>query len=56
MSRVGIVVDLPEGNKGVVIFASHEAADRWRDVADDKGIETYGILPVVSRVDALLPG
>lgn len=52
--RVGILVDTPEGGTAVVLFASVEAADKWRDVAEDRGVTTRGMVPVISRVDGLL--
>jgi hypothetical protein len=51
---MALVIDTPEGNQGVVIFASFAALNKWREVAEEKGINTYGALEVVSRVDALL--
>jgi hypothetical protein len=53
-SRVAVIIDRPGGTWGVVIFASRAAAEKWRDVAEEKGVETRGIVDVVSRVDALL--
>lgn len=52
--RVALIVARPQGNRGVVVFASRDAAYRWREVAEDKGVETFGCVEVVSRVDALL--
>jgi hypothetical protein len=53
--QVGLLVEIEEGNQAIVLFASHEAADRWRDAFEDR-IQTYGILPVRNRNDVVFGG
>lgn len=49
-----ILTSLPQDDTAVVVFASQAAAERWRDVYEENGGTTMGLVRVVNRVDALL--
>lgn len=48
-----VIVETREGGIAAVEFASVSAASKWRDLAEMLDIETYGMLPVMNRVEAL---
>jgi hypothetical protein len=55
VSRHAVVLAPHNGDNGaVVVFASRESAERWRDAAEEQGVETIGLLPIAARVDAFL--
>lgn len=51
--RFVVLID-PNNAPRAVVFASQSAAERWRDVAEENGVETFGLLPIVSRVEGLV--
>ncbi len=49
---MGLLVGDREGNTAVVLFASPEAAQKWRQGVEHR-VETYGMVRVLSRNDAI---
>jgi len=56
MGKRGLLVADKQGNMDVIVFASMNQTEIRREVLESAGIETYGIVRVVSFVDVLLGG
>ena len=45
-----------QGNMDVIVFNSMQQAEKRREVIEEAGIETFGIVRIVSFVDVMLGG
>ena len=52
----GILVKDDQGNMDVVVCNSRTRAEALREVIEEAGIETFGIVRIVSFVDVMLGG
>lgn len=50
----GILVKDDQGNMDIVVCNSRVRAEALRETLEGNGVETYGIIRVVSYVDSLL--
>ena len=56
MGKRGLLVADKQGNMDVIVFASMNQAEIRREVIEEAGIETFGIVRIVSFVDVMLGG
>ena len=56
MSKRGLMVSDKQGNMDVIVFNSMDVAEKRREVIEEAGIETFGIVRIVSFVDVMLGG